>query len=282
MTFLCSQLLCCPHDKLPLTEQGKSLRCEQSHSFDIARQGYVNLLGVGDKRSRDPGDSKAMVAARRAFLDAGYYQPLATRFASIVLGNVKDGQVMLDAGCGDGYYLAKLRDLALARGRPGPDIMGYDISKWAVQAAAGRFDGCWFVASNRRIPLARGVHMVTSLFGFPDYTGFRNVLLPGGLVLELSAGPDHLVEMRELLYPELKPYRQPAWTRAEAAGFQLVETIPFKFQSELPDRDAVENLLIMTPHMYRAPAAGKERLRALQGLRITVDVRFDLLSLTEG
>ena len=100
--------LACPLDGAPLQRQGGSLRCADGHCFDLAAQGYVNLLPVQNKRSLDPGDSKEMVAARRRFLNAGPYQPIAEAVARATLDGLPNEAACLDAGCGEGYYLRQL------------------------------------------------------------------------------------------------------------------------------------------------------------------------------
>ena len=98
MTFVIHPALCCPIDASPLMMDGLSLICENGHRFDVARQGYVNLLGPKDKRSKDPGDSKDMVSARAAFLNADFYQPLADACLDITLrysSTVADGPITL-------------------------------------------------------------------------------------------------------------------------------------------------------------------------------------------
>ena len=104
------QALACPLDGAPLRRHGGALRCGRGHSFDLASQGYVNLLPVQNKRSLDPGDSKLMVAARRRFLNAGHYAPIAAAVGRAVLaGRPGDAPTAcLDAGCGEGYYLRQL------------------------------------------------------------------------------------------------------------------------------------------------------------------------------
>ena len=94
--------------------------CENKHSFDVARQGYVNLLTVDRKHSLHPGDTREMVAARREFLEAGYYAPIAQTLRSLLSEFAPDAQSILDAGCGEGYYLGQLAYL--------PERWGIDIS----------------------------------------------------------------------------------------------------------------------------------------------------------
>ena len=171
MNFVLDECLRCPLDQRPLQLQGRTLRCEQGHSFDVARQGYVNLLGAGDKRSRDPGDSKEMIVARREFLEAGHYAPVADTLGELLHARLVEGARVVDAGCGEGYYLHRLYEQIDRAVRGAVHITGYDISKWALQAGARRFPATWVVASNRSIPLAdNSADLLLCMFGFPDYT----------------------------------------------------------------------------------------------------------------
>jgi len=127
--------LACPLDGEPLNQSGTCWRCPAGHSFDVARQGYLHLLPVQKKRSLDPGDSKDMVAARRRFLNAGFYQPIAEAVNKAVTTRAGDTKPLacLDAGCGEGYYL---RQLAASNMDRSLALVGVDISKWAILAAA--------------------------------------------------------------------------------------------------------------------------------------------------
>ena len=242
----------------------------------MARQGYIHLLPVQNKRSLEPGDSKAMVLARQRFLNAGHYQPIADAVARMVLADAGAGQSLscLDAGCGEGYYL---RQLAASPAGPDLQLLGLDISKWAVQAAA-RQSGpereerpAWVVGSNANLPvLGSSVDRVLCVFGFPVYAEFGRVLKPGGQLIQVDSGPDHLRELREIIYPELKTERPIADTLPDGfiAGEQ--ET----FTCALTEAEQVSDLLAMTPHLYRASAEGRERAAALTELTVTVDVRL--------
>ncbi len=271
--------LVCPLDGDPLQRVEASWRCPAGHSFDIARQGYVHLLPVQNKRSRDPGDSREMVAARARFLEAGFYQPLAVAVAAAALrGLPAEASVScLDAGCGEGYYL---RQLAAAAGfGQALALLGLDISKWAVLAAA-RADPrpTWVVGSNARLPVpAHSLDRVLCLFGFPVYPEFARVLKPGGELLLADPGPAHLREMREIIYPTLKPPADAVAALPE--GFTRVAVDTVTYPMTLVDRQAISDLLAMTPHLYRASAAGREKLLAHDRLAVTVDVRLTRLRL---
>jgi 23S rRNA (guanine745-N1)-methyltransferase len=274
MTITPFQALACPLDGAPLHCAGSAWRCASGHSFDIAGQGYTHLLPVQQKRSRDPGDSKEMVAARRRFLNAGAYQPIAAAVGRAVLADLPAGATAscLDAGCGEGYYL---RQLAAAAGDERIlALLGLDISKWAVLSAAKQDPRAnWVVGSNANLPVLTGtLDRVLCMFGFPVYAEFARVLKADGQLLQVDAGPDHLRELREIIYPALKPERT-----AEAptpAGFTLLSTETVRYRLDLAGTEQIADLLTMTPHLYRASAEGRAKAAALTALAVTVDVRL--------
>jgi 23S rRNA (guanine745-N1)-methyltransferase len=267
------QALACPLDGTPLHCNGSAWRCASGHSFDIASQGYTNLLPVQHKRSRDPGDSKEMIAARRRFLTAGFYRPVAAAVSRAVLADLPaNGGSCLDAGCGEGYYL---RELAAAL----PDeqtlaLLGLDISKWAVLSAAKQDKRVnWVVGSNAHLPVLSGtLDRVLCMFGFPVYPEFARVLKPGGRLVQVDAGPDHLRELREIIYPSLKPER--AAETPTPAGFSRLPAETLRFSIDLTSTGQIADLLAMTPHLYRASAEGRAAAAALTALSLSVEVRL--------
>lgn len=165
--------------------------CARGHSFDIARSGYVNLLQPQDRRSRQPGDAKAAVAARRRLHDRGVTASLLQAIADVL--HPLPADIVLDAGCGEGFYLG-----ALAR-EIGFDAHGVDISIPAIDAAARRYSGCEWVVANadRRIPYAdRSFSIVMSITGRMNSAEFRRVLAEDGRLLVALAAPDDLIELR--------------------------------------------------------------------------------------
>jgi 23S rRNA (guanine745-N1)-methyltransferase len=275
MAFRALPALRCPLDGLPLTPANGCLRCENAHTFDIARQGYVNLLGAQHKRSRDPGDSKAMIAARRRFLDAGFYRPLPEHLAQLLPAKLGPDSLIVDAGCGEGYYLDLIRQQLLHKGQPEPDILGFDISKWAVQSAARRFSATWVVASNRRIPLAdRSADVILDAFGFPDFVEFSRILKPSGLLIRVEAGRQHLLELRQLIYESIEAHDDAS---AVPSGFLRRNRDNMTYTTTLSGNDTIADLLLMTPHLFRASAAGKQRVESLPSLTVTVDAVVDVL-----
>jgi 23S rRNA (guanine745-N1)-methyltransferase len=165
--------------------------CPRGHSFDIARSGYINLLQPQDRRAKHPGDAADAVAARRRLHDRGVTRPLFEAVAEIIAVTTND--IVLDAGCGDGFYLGSLR------GEAGIDAHGVDISIPAVDAAARRYPDCEWVVANadRTLPYEDGsFSMVLSITGRMNLVEFRRVLLDDGRLLVAVAAPDDLIELR--------------------------------------------------------------------------------------
>ena len=278
MTFILYSALRCPIEASPLAIDGASLVCEHGHRFDVARQGYVNLLGPKDKRSKDPGDSKKMVLARTAFLGADFYQPLADACLDITLdycSRVADGHItLMDAGCGDGYYLHHVQKNLSHKLRGRISLVGFDISKWAVQQSAKRCDGIWFVGSNRHIPMANSsVDLLFDMFGFPDYSSFLRVLAPGGRLVRLTPGDQHLIQLREIIYPNIK---SPTERSSYPEILRVVAEKRISYEMTLGSED-LNNLLLMTPHMFRSTPERRQQALNHDQLSLTVDVVIEEL-----
>lgn len=240
--------LICPLCQAPLVAADRSYRCASGHAFDLAREGYLNLLPVQQRKSLAPGDNPEMVLARRAFLEAGHYAPLRSAVVDELVAGRDGGPaaVLLDIGCGEGYYTAAMAGVV-------PDVTGIDISKPAIQRAAKRHPGItWLVASSARLPLATAsVDIVCSLFSPLPAAEMRRVLRPGGTLLVATPAPDHLLTLREALFDEVQPHRPEKFVAALATEFALETTrevrVPLSLASE-----ALQQLLLMTPYGWRA------------------------------
>jgi 23S rRNA (guanine745-N1)-methyltransferase len=268
----------CPIDEKVLSVCEKTLRCPDGHSFDLAKEGYYNLLLVQQKSSLDPGDNREMVEARRRFLMAGHFAPIATKLTELSrrLFLPKECPRILDAGCGEGYYLEHLE-----RALPEAEMVGIDISKWAMKAAArGRKHISWAVASNKQLPLAnQSINLIICLFGFPLWVSFKAKLASDGHILLVDPAPEHLWELRELIYESVKSTDLSGIEGALEAGFSLVEEEKLTFSITLEQNATILDLLAMTPHSYRISPQAQARIASLSYLTTKVSVAFRLLKL---
>jgi 23S rRNA (guanine745-N1)-methyltransferase len=231
---------------MPLVREGRRVVCEKGHSFDVARNGYINLLQPQDRRSRNPGDTTAALAARRRLHDRGITAPILEGLAAMLTGTA--GADVLDAGCGDGFYLASLAT------RLGWKAHGVDISIPAIDGAARRYRGCEWVVANadRMIPYAdASFSVVLSITGRMNASEFRRVLKDQGLLLVAVPAADDLIELRGT-----ERDRVPR-TVAEFAGeFQLSEQTRITASADL-DAASVSDVLhsIYRPRRPEPPGA---------------------------
>lgn len=264
-------ILTCPVCGGSLTKQERQFVCPKNHSFDVARQGYVNLLTVTQKHSKNPGDTRDMVAARRAFLDRGHYRPIADKVAAILTPLLPECPAFLDAGCGEGYYLSELMG-HLSAGT----FLGVDISKDAVRFAAGRNkQALWLTASAAHLPVAEGsLDGIMSMFALSVPEEFCRVLKVGGYYLEVTAGRNHLMGLKNLIYSEITEKQEK--TAKELPGFRLVSTETLSFPIALTSGEEVMQLLTMTPHFWRITREGAQRAASATELSDQTEVAFRL------
>lgn len=275
--------LACPLEGTKLDVEGKSVFCTKKHCFDFDRYGTLNLLPVQFKKSKEPGDSKEMVEARQRFLNAGFYKAISDKINTLVEEYVaehpdSESFSFLDAACGEGYYASELvGHMPSIRDDRHYAVAGIDISKEAIIAAAKRDrDLLWCVGTNAHLPvLDKSVDIVLSMFGFPVWREFKRVLVKKGIIIDVSVGPDHLIELRKVLYDDIK---EPSTAVAIPAGMNLLKEE--RLTTTLPPINSgyLEDLLIMTPYGYRATAARKEQALETSFDTMTLDVFFRIYS----
>jgi 23S rRNA (guanine745-N1)-methyltransferase len=229
---------------MALVREDRRLLCPRGHSFDVARSGYINLLQPQERRSKQPGDTAAAVRARRRLHDRGVTLPLLDGIAEILAASPSD--IVLDAGCGDGFYLG-----SLAR-RIGFDAHGVDISIPAVYAAARRYPECeWIVANaDRVLPYAdRSFSIVLSITARMNAGEFRRVLGNDGRLLVAVPAPDDLIELRgagrDLMARTVETF---------TPGFTLVDRRRAATTADLDDAAVRDVLLSIYRPMQSRPA----------------------------
>ena len=257
----------CPICAAPLTREGCTYTCPNRHSYDVAKEGYVHLLPANQKHSANPGDDKAMIAARTAFLDGGYYAPLREAVCGAVSAHGGQNPKILDVGCGEGYYTQGLSQL------PGAEIAGVDLSKAGLKRAARRVkEGEFAVASVYHLPVADSrADLLTNVFSPLCPEEFARVIKPGGRFYYVVPSAKHLWEMKEVLYA--RPYENEV-RREDYPGFRWLEAVPLRFSIRLNSSQDVMALFGMTPYAWKTPREGVARLSALGEL--DTQIGFDI------
>ena len=211
----------CPSCQLPLHLNERRWQCENKHTYDVAKEGYVNLLLAQHKRSKDPGDNKDMINARRTFLDAGHYEPLARCVADIISDQLPGESIRLfDAGCGEGYYLNKVSDLLGEKGKQ-IDAFGCDVSKVAIQKAAKRYKSAHFaVASTFNLPCeSASTDVVFQIFAPSSAQEIGRLLTDSGIWITVDPAANHLKELKQLVYDKQTQHEDKI---SEQPGFNLI------------------------------------------------------------
>lgn len=279
----------CQSALVPMLEQKPYvLRCEHGHSFDVAKQGYVNLLLPQKRGAVLPGDSAEMVRARTAFLDGGYYHTFSDGVNRLVCDTVCAMQlpqpVILDAGCGEGYYTARLHDALTEKGFMSV-CAGFDLSRDAVSHAAKRAKAAgvaetlsFAVASLFEMPTADSTaDGIINLFAPVADTEFARVLKPGGFLLMAVPAEDHLWGMKQVLYET--PYKNEV-RRDTLEHFSLTEVRRVTDTITVADPAHIRALFAMTPYYWKTASADRDRLYAQETLE--TEIAFDLLLYKKG
>lgn len=260
---------CCPVCGSPLRRVERTFRCQSGHCFDAARSGYVNLLRKQQSHTKRHGDDKRMLLARRDFLNRGHYQIVCDALCNAVRTHCPSNGVLLDAGCGEGYYTA-----AVKKAIPSLTVCGIDISKDALQMTASRgAEIPLAVASTFSLPLADNtVNTVISVFAPCCDKEFFRVLRHGGTLIRVVPTLRHLYGLKAAIYPEVRLNKP---EKTEVIGLTLTERTELHAVLTLTDPDDIRSLFEMTPYYYKTGQADQERLLSKDTLE--TEIGFSLL-----
>ncbi|HEY0139943.1 MAG TPA: methyltransferase domain-containing protein [Thermoanaerobaculia bacterium] len=257
-------LLCTVRDcRTPLTREERRWVCERGHSFDVARSGYVNLLQPQDKKSKVPGDTAEAVNARRRFLDRGHTEPLVRAIVELV--PMREGEALLDVGCGEGHHTAAFQAAY------GAEAHGIDLSVPAIELAAKRWPDChWIVANaDRFLPYAdASFHTVASITARLQPEEFRRVIRTDGTLLLAIAGPDDLIELRAAVQGEgIERDRVQRTIDLFAPRFTLERLERVRHVAHL-ERESIRDVLASSYRGLRTRE--RERLESLEAMNVTL------------
>ena len=257
--------LICPVCGAPLLPKARTWGCENNHSFDLAKEGYVNLL-LGSRTGDSTGDSKEAARFRRDFLNKGYYAPLRDRLTALLeMRAAEFGRPcrLLDVCCGEGWYTSAFAAV------PGLEVWGFDLAREMVRLAAKRGGGSYFVANLARIPVKSGsFDLATLLFAPFQEKELLRILKPGGRLYLVIPGRRHLYGLKQAVYDQ--PYENDeALPRAETlrlAGIQKVSAAV-----TLACREDIRAVFRMTPYYYRTSPADREKLERYDSLETEIE-----------
>ncbi len=265
-------MLICPNCGSYLERQQNCYRCAKGHSFDIAREGYVNLLL---KHSANPGDDNLSITSRNDFLNKGYYQPLALALQDTVSKYLQPGQSFLDAGCGTGYYLSFLtKQLDL-------EYYATDISKKAVALTSKKNkQAACFVGNVFHLPLEdESLDALMSVFTPYSAAEFGRVIKTGGYVIAVTPGKRHLYQLKQIVYEnpyynEEKGYDLPQ--------FELKESFNVTYQIHLENRQDICSLWRMMPYYHTTSKEDNDKLLTKERADTTIDFLINVYQKVNG
>lgn len=267
----------CPSCHQPLQKNERSYTCKQGHNFDISKEGYVNLLLSSSHHTKEHGDNREMIRARRDFLNKGYYESLQKKLQQTVVHLCRElsQPVIVDAGCGEGYYTSALYQ-ALCQVKDSFAIFGFDMSKEALRIASKRCKEIKFAVANLfSMPLAdQQADIVLELFAPIAGKEFHRVLKPGGILVLVVPGPQHLFQLKQVIYDT--PYYNEE-EKIHLPGFTFLKKETIRNTIELSSTQDIHQLFQMTPYYYHTPVAFQRRLDNLEHLQTTTE--FHLLFL---
>ena len=255
----------CPICNEELVKIDNVYRCLNRHNYDIAKEGYVNLLKK--QGGKDFGDSPDMVKARRAFFSHDYYAPLKLKLTELI--NEYKPDTILDLGSGEGYYTNYFKDNIYA------DITGIDISKEAVRIASKQNRKVnYVVGSVQDIPLfPKSQDLIINNFTPIDINEINRVLKRKGILITTKVGKNHLLELKQALYDEvyLNDNKQ-----IEDEHLRLLDSYILSFKIYLDNNEDIQNLFMMTPYYHHTNLASREKLNKLSSLEVTCEFNIDV------
>ena len=258
------ELFICPKCKENLFQKGGSLICRNNHCYDIAKEGYVNLMLANDKHSLNPGDNDDMVMSRDMFLNKNHYSNLVKSVSEVILKYKK--KAILDAGCGTGYYTSIIK-----KNIENACVYGIDISKKAVKVAAKKDKDISFAVSSVFATPFNDITFdaIISIFSPLAFEEFNRVLKDDGIVVCVYPGEKHLIELKKAIYGEETILNDKS---ISSDKFVSIEKLSVQGYMDL-DKDEISNLVRMTPYFYTTP---KEKLDNLNCVSI-LSVQYDFI-----
>lgn len=269
----------CPVCDENLRLERKSYICDKKHTFDIAKEGYVNLLV--HKSSKEPGDSKLSVLSRKEFLNSGYYDELSNLIniliSEFIRTKTKPHTDILDVGCGEGFYLSRLKDVINKNNKDTEtNLWGLDISKPAIQYASKRSTDINFCVGNAlSMPFQdNSVDLALSVFAPLDSEEVNRILKSDGRLIVVVPGKNHLSGLVKLVYDNSEPHREDKDPIKGSTQLKLIDTKEIKNTITILGQDKIMALLSMTPYYWSINLEKKQNLEKIDKLETEIDFKI--------
>lgn len=261
----------CPKCKHTLILTDRTYRCPENHCYDIAKEGYVNLLPIKSKKSKDPGDNSKMTMARRSFLETDLYKVLAYKVAEVLKESLGNGTSnILDLGCGEGYYTG-----IISNNLSSSIFNGIDISKVAVRYGSKKYKNINFcVASAFELPIAdNSIDAVTRIYAPSSEVELNRVIKKNGYLLTVTPGDRHLYQLREIIYKEVLNLS----TKDDSTeNFERIKSENLCYTMEIKEAATIQNLLDMTPFGWKISKEDHKKLFMQSSWSIEADFKIVL------
>jgi 23S rRNA (guanine745-N1)-methyltransferase len=263
----------CPICAKELSKCENTLKCASNHSFDYSKSGYVNLLNPGKMNNAKAGDSKEMIRARSSFFESGAYSKIKDTICNIC--SELGGSLIIDAGCGEGYYTE-----GVAFSSQNATVIGFDMSKLGCEHGSKHAkkreveNVLYAVSSIFEMPIAdNSADIIVNMFAPVADKEFSRVLSPNGYLIVGSARISHLDGLKAKIYDISYPNEEKF---LEYEDFELITTKRLKYSAKITDNDTIYSLFTMTPYFHRTSLTDKEKLKEVSEIQTTIEVNFTI------
>ncbi|HHX70112.1 MAG TPA: methyltransferase domain-containing protein, partial [Gallicola sp.] len=250
-----------------LNKVNNTYKCSSKHSFDISKEGYINLLLNKSKA----GDNQEMIKARKEFLEKGYFNPLVDGIINTMQTLDINNPNIIDIGCADGYY-------TYAISKHYPKIIGLDISKDAIKYAARKYKDILFVVANaKKLPIqSEEVDIALNIFAPHFLDELKRVLKNGGYIIKATPNKKHLFELKEIIYENTYLTKE---KQINEDDLILVKSTDLNYKKDIMSQDLI-NLFKMTPYTYKTKQTDIDKLKQIKKLLITFDFNISVYKKT--
>lgn len=264
----------CPHCNSSLqVVDTKSLKCPKNHTFDFAKQGYVNLM---THSTQSQYDTKLFEARQKIIIESNLYALLHKEISKVIHDHLDHhprlSHLILDAGCGEGSHLQKILTECRHTRVTG---VGLDISKDGIAMAAKNYkESIWLVGDLAKSPLAdQSFHAILNILSPSNYQEFKRILVPNGIVIKVVPRANYLKELRESLFEDSKKviYKNDDTVALFKKHFKLINVLTICYTKRLNEAERI-NLVQMSPLSWNSKKTNLDSFINRVSSEITVDL----------